>query len=208
MYQRRRQNAAPAQGHFLQPRRTSAPRNNTATRHAYPIQIVLALCLGSLTYGYTFSIVSTTLGQPSWFEYFDLTQDTTAPRYDYTNSIIGAMNGCFSVGGLFGAIFNGWACDYLGRRKTLLVATPIAILGGALQGGAAHIAMFLVGRVLGGFAVGKKTSIDQSLASASHDPQQAFWWSWCRYFNPRSLRRRREASWSLNMVSYPLHQGE
>jgi predicted MFS family arabinose efflux permease len=54
-----------------------------------------------------------------------------------------------------GALFVGWACDALGRKKTLLVATPIAIVGGALQGGAAHIAMFLVGRVLGGFAVGK-----------------------------------------------------
>ncbi|KAK4944923.1 hypothetical protein LTR10_015842 [Elasticomyces elasticus] len=120
----------------------------------FNLAIVLALCLGSLTYGYTFSIVSTTLGQPSWFEYFDLTQVATEPRYAYTNSIIGAMNGCFSVGGLFGALFNGWSCDYLGRRKTLLVATPIAIIGGALQGGAAHIAMFLIGRVLGGFAVG------------------------------------------------------
>lgn len=68
------------------------------------------------------------------------------------------MNGCFSVGGFIGAIFNGWACDYLGRRKTLLVATPVAIVGGAFQGGAVNIAMFLVGRLLGGFAVGKKAT--------------------------------------------------
>jgi len=120
----------------------------------YNLVIVFALCLGSLTYGYTFSIVSTTLGQPSWFEYFDLTQDPTKPRYDFTNSIIGTMNGLFSVGGFFGAIFVGWACDFLGRKKTLLVATPIAIVGGVLQGGAVNIEMFLVGRVFGGFAVG------------------------------------------------------
>lgn len=99
--------------------------------------------------------MSTTLGQPSFFEYFDLTQNTTAPHYAYTNRIIGGLNGCFSGGGFLGSIFGGWACDYLGRRKTLLVATPIAIVGGALQGGAAHLAMLLLGRVLGGFAVGK-----------------------------------------------------
>lgn len=99
--------------------------------------------------------MSTTLGQPGFFKYFDLTQDVTdKPRYDFTNNIIGAMNGCFSGGGFFGAIFVGWACDRLGRKKTLLVATPIAIIGGAFQGGAAHIAMFLIGRFLGGFAVG------------------------------------------------------
>ncbi|KAJ9494968.1 hypothetical protein H2202_009443 [Exophiala xenobiotica] len=120
----------------------------------FNLAIVLALCLGSLTYGYTFSIVSTTLGQPSWFIYFDLTQDPTeAARYAYTNRIIGGMNACFSGGGFLGAIFVGWSSDYLGRKKTLLVGTPIAILGGALQGGAVNIAMFLAGRFLGGFAV-------------------------------------------------------
>lgn len=117
---------------------------------------MLALCLGSLTYGYTFSIVSTTLGQPSFFKYFGLTQDPTdVALYNYTNGIIGGMNACFSGGGFIGALFNAWACDYLGRKKTLMVATPIAVLGGALQGGAANIAMFLVGRLLGGFAVGE-----------------------------------------------------
>lgn len=65
------------------------------------------------------------------------------------------MNACFSGGGFLGAIFVGWACDFLGRKMTLMVATPIAIIGGALQGGAAHIVMFLIGRFLGGFAVGK-----------------------------------------------------
>lgn len=116
---------------------------------------MFVLCLGSLTYGYAFSVVSTTLGQPSWFEYFELTQIPSLPRYAYTNQIIGAMNGCFSGGGFLGALFGGWACDYLGRKKTLLIGAPIAIVGGAFQGGAAHIAMFLVGRLLGGFAVGR-----------------------------------------------------
>lgn len=101
--------------------------------------------------------MSTTLGQPSWFQYFDLTQDPTdTDRYAYTNRIIGAMNACFSGGGFLGAIFVGWSCDFLGRKKTLLVGTPIAILGGALQGGAVNIAMFLVGRFLGGFSVGMR----------------------------------------------------
>lgn len=116
---------------------------------------MLALCFGSLSYGYAFSIVSTTLGQPSFFKYFGLTQDSTqTDLYEYTNRIIGAVNACFSGGGFLGAIFNGWSADYIGRKKTLLIATPIAILGGVLQSGAVNIEMFLVGRTLGGFAVG------------------------------------------------------
>jgi predicted MFS family arabinose efflux permease len=64
------------------------------------------------------------------------------------------MNGLFCAGGLFGAIFVGWSCDALGRKPTLWIASPLAIIGGALQAGAVHIAMFLVGRFIGGFAVG------------------------------------------------------
>lgn len=118
-------------------------------------QIVLALCLGSLTYGYSFSVTSTTLGQPAFFEYFDLSDDESSPSYAFTNRIIGGLNGCFSGGGFLGAVFSGWACDALGRKKTLLVATPIGVLGGVLQGGSVNLAMLLVGRLLGGFAVGQ-----------------------------------------------------
>ncbi|OQU95814.1 hypothetical protein CLAIMM_01981 [Cladophialophora immunda] len=121
---------------------------------AFNLAIVFSLCLGSLSYGYSFSIVSTTLGQPSWYTYFDLSQDPTNPRYDFTNSILGTINGVFSAGGCFGALFVAWACDRLGRRSSILLAGPVAVVGGALQGGAAHIAMFLVGRLLSGFAVG------------------------------------------------------
>lgn len=64
------------------------------------------------------------------------------------------MNGLFCAGGFFGCVFIGWSSNAIGRRKSLFVALPIAIIGGALQAGAAHIAMFLVGRFVGGVAVG------------------------------------------------------
>ncbi|KAJ5263938.1 general substrate transporter [Penicillium angulare] len=121
---------------------------------AFNFATVLALCLGSLTYGYSFSVTSTTLGQSSFFSYFNLSDNESSPSYAFTNRIIGGLNGCFSGGGFLGAIFGGWACDALGRKKTLLVCTPIGVLGGALQGGSVNIAMLLAGRLIGGFAVG------------------------------------------------------
>ncbi|KAL1894049.1 hypothetical protein Sste5346_006191 [Sporothrix stenoceras] len=120
----------------------------------YNLALVLALCLGSLTYGYTFSITSTTLGQPGWYSYFHLSSDSTDPGYTSTKRIEGAMNGLFCAGGFFGCIFVAWSCNALGRKRTLYVASPLAILGGAIQGGAVNIAMFLVGRFIGGLAVG------------------------------------------------------
>ena len=111
--------------------------------------------MGSLTYGYAFSIISTTLGQPNWYAYFDLTEDPSDSRYAYTNQILGATSGVFSAGGFIGAITLGWMCDALGRRKALLVSTVLSLVGGALQAGSAHIAMFLVARFLTGLGVGE-----------------------------------------------------
>lgn len=98
--------------------------------------------------------MSTTLGQPGWYAYFELVSDETSARFAYTKRIEGAMNGLFCAGGFFGCIFIGWSSNAMGRRKSLFVALPVAIVGGALQAGAAHIAMFLVGRFIGGIAVG------------------------------------------------------
>ncbi|RHZ62623.1 hypothetical protein CDV55_105347 [Aspergillus turcosus] len=120
----------------------------------FNLAVVLALTLGSLTYGYTFSITSTTLGQPGWYQYFDLSSEKTSPKYAYTQRIQGTMNGLFCAGGFLGAIFIGWSCDAVGRKNSLWIASPLAIVGGALQAGAVHIGMFLVGRFVGGFAVG------------------------------------------------------
>lgn len=75
------------------------------------------------------------------------------------------MNGVFSAGGCFGALFVAWGCDRLGRRTSILFASPVAIVGGALQGGAVHIAMFLVGRLLSGFAVGECALWSRTLLS-------------------------------------------
>ncbi|CAL5868383.1 uncharacterized protein PFLUO_LOCUS2608 [Penicillium psychrofluorescens] len=130
---------------------TEAPERKISL---FNLAVVLALTLGSLTYGYTFSITSTTLGQPGWYQYFDLSSEKTSSKYAYTQRIEGTMNGLFCAGGFLGAIFIGWSCDAVGRKNSLWIASPLAIVGGALQAGAVHIAMFLVGRFVGGFAVG------------------------------------------------------
>ena len=119
------------------------------------IQVVLALSLGCMTYGYLWSIIATTLGQPGFYIYFDLEIDPTAPGADYTNSIIGAANGLLCAGGCFGAVFLAWMSDAHGRKLSLLVATLVTLLGCALQAGSVHIGMFLAARLISGFGGGE-----------------------------------------------------
>lgn len=86
-----------------------------------------------------------------------LTPDPTqASLYAYSNQILGAVFGLFSAGSIFGGLFVGWYSDSYGRKRSLIIAGVINIIGGALQAGSAHIAMFLVARLVTGFAGGKR----------------------------------------------------
>lgn len=106
------------------------------------------VALGSVTYGFCASIIATTLGQPTFVEYFSL-EDA-----GYSESIQGAMQGLFQAGGLFGALSTGFMADFLGRRKTIFIGSLLATLGGGLQAGSSHIGMFLLARFISGLGIG------------------------------------------------------
>jgi len=116
---------------------------------AFNIRIILVLTLGSLTYGYAFSVISNTIGQPGFLNYFNLDSDPT-----YTDSIEGAINGLFNGGGIFGSITVGYTCNKYGRKATMIAAACVCIVGGALQSASVAISMFLVSRFIAGWGVG------------------------------------------------------
>ena len=116
-------------------------------------QIVLFVCLGSITYGYGSSIIATTLGQPSFLSYMGLDTNPNTPN------LFGAMNGLFSVGGLFGCISCFWIPDKWGRKKAILLAAFISIVGNGLAAGSVAVAMFIVARLITGFSVGALVSL-------------------------------------------------
>ncbi|CAG9996134.1 unnamed protein product [Clonostachys byssicola] len=115
---------------------------------AYNTLVVLFVAIGSITYGYCSSIIGTTLGQPSFVEYFALQPS------DRTDALVGAINGLFQAGGVFGTLSTTLLADRLGRRKTILAGAMAAVLGSALQTGSVHIAMFMVARLITGFGIG------------------------------------------------------
>jgi MFS family permease len=115
----------------------------------YNLRIILVLTLGSLTFGYSFSVISNTLGQPGFLSYFNLGGDAS-----HTNAITGAINGLYCAGATFGALTVGWMCEARGRKETMYLGSAVCILGGALQTGSVNIAMFLVSRFITGWGIG------------------------------------------------------
>lgn len=134
--------------------------------------------LGSLLTGYASSVISNTLGQPSWFAQMGLAGDD-----QQTTDIISAANGLFYAGGFFGTLFTYYVSERWGRLMGLKVAAAWAILGGALQAGAMNIPMvssngnlplnfpiwrenglltrvikYLVSRLISGFSAGQTTA--------------------------------------------------
>lgn len=68
--------------------------------------------------------------------------------------LVGAVNGVYIDGGLIGALLSSQTSDRLGRQKSVSLSSAVAVLGGALQTGSVHIAMFIVARLLARVGIG------------------------------------------------------
>jgi MFS family permease len=115
----------------------------------YLVFVVFFMSFGSMTYGASASIISTTLGQPSFYEYMGLSEG--GKYYSQRNPLIGAANSIFYAGGIFGPFMHGWLADRYGRKMSIFVACAISLVAQALQAGAAHIGMFIAFRFFAGW---------------------------------------------------------
>ncbi len=97
-----------------------------------------------MTYGYSASIISTTLAQPSFLAYFRLAKSPgVEPRSDAT-AMISTMNGLYQVGGFLGVFTVSWFADKWGRRSAIGVSALITLISGALLAGSVSLSMFIV----------------------------------------------------------------
>ncbi|EXJ69135.1 uncharacterized protein A1O5_08070 [Cladophialophora psammophila CBS 110553] len=109
----------------------------------YNIAICLVVSWGGYSYGFGFAIFVTSIGQPSFYEYFDLDRN-----------ILGAINALFNFGLAIGALAQGWLVDVIGRKKAFMVAAISSLIGAALITGSVAIGMLIAVRLLHGFGLG------------------------------------------------------
>ncbi|OAL28312.1 hypothetical protein AYO22_03018 [Fonsecaea multimorphosa] len=118
----------------------------------YNILVALAVALGSLTYGYSISILGNTLGKPIFYVYMKL--DTTGPGAGHATAIIAWWNCILYAGGFFGCASTFWFATRSGRRMPIAVGAAFAALGSALQAGSVNPEMMIVARAILGIGVG------------------------------------------------------
>ncbi|OAK98387.1 MFS sugar transporter [Phaeosphaeriaceae sp. SRC1lsM3a] len=132
----------------------------------YNVAIGLIVAVGSFTYGFGFASFATSIGQPGFFAYFNLSQ--TGPGAKYTNDILGAVNALFFFGACVGALGGGPLANKIGRRWSLITAAAVSVVGGALTAGSVHVAMLIVVRIIQGAGLGAlATLVPIYLAEAS-----------------------------------------
>ncbi|KAG6879689.1 hypothetical protein C0992_012987 [Termitomyces sp. T32_za158] len=72
------------------------------------------------------------------------------------STIQGAVVSTFNGGCFFGTMGAGWLNDKLGRQELISpqIGCVFSLWGGAMQSGASNVATLLVGRIIGGIAIG------------------------------------------------------
>lgn len=97
---------------------------------------------------YDSGIITSTIALDTFKAHFNSPSDTV------TGGIVSAFQG----GAIAGTMFNMLFANKLGRRWTIFIGSLVSIFGSALQAGAVNMAMLIVGRFIGGVAVGQLTS--------------------------------------------------
>ncbi|KAL1983462.1 hypothetical protein VTN96DRAFT_10283 [Rasamsonia emersonii] len=141
----------------------------------YSRLVIVFVAIGSLTYGYCASIISSTIGQPGWYSYFHLPQEGEPGYASITTPAIATANGVFSAGGAVGSLLIMWSCDYFGRKVNIQLGAFFSVLGGALQGGAENLKMFHAGRFICGLGIGILVTVCPMYLSELSSPYRRGW---------------------------------
>ncbi|KAK5233553.1 hypothetical protein LTR47_005175 [Exophiala xenobiotica] len=98
------------------------------------------------------AIIGTTLSQPGFLQYMGLLgkHGLTANA----NALIGAMNGVFQAGTLFGIWTTTIIMDKWGRKKAIAYAATLSIIGSAIVTASQNVTMFIVFRFVAGAGCG------------------------------------------------------
>ncbi|KAK9779784.1 putative Major facilitator superfamily (MFS) profile domain-containing protein [Seiridium cardinale] len=146
------------------------PRNATAIS----ILLVVVAVVNSATLGYDSSMMNGLSILPQYSEYFALNTATT-----------GLNNGAVWMGSVLGATMIQPVSDILGRKKGILIAGCICVIGTIIQSAAHNIATFVVGRIFVGIgselASGPApTLIAEILPAKQRGPVLGLYWT-CFY---------------------------
>lgn len=126
--------------------------DDTNTEHGHRhfgtrlVVVIICICFGTSSYGFSNAVIGTTLGQPSFISAMGL---DTAPNATALESAVLAL---YFIGGLFGSACHGLVADRYGRKMSASVAAAVMILGAAVCTAAPNMGVYIAFRFFCGWA--------------------------------------------------------
>ncbi|CAI6089296.1 unnamed protein product [Clonostachys chloroleuca] len=111
--------------------------------------------IGGLLFGYDQGVISVTLVMDHFLDRFPEVSDS-APGAGFKKGLMTAM---ITLGAFIGALNQGWIADWISRKRSLMVAVVVFVIGSALQTAAVNYAMLVVGRFIGGIGIGQLSMV-------------------------------------------------
>jgi sugar porter (SP) family MFS transporter len=126
----------------------------------YGYLVAFSAAMGGLLFGYEIGVVSQTLAMDSFNLFMGMRYDEIDPKdgllkkTDQYPFIEGMVTFMFLLGCSVGAMFASWFCDYMGRKRSILVAGTVFLVGGAVQSFTNNATNFFIGRLVAGLGIG------------------------------------------------------
>ncbi|KAH7045701.1 general substrate transporter [Linnemannia elongata] len=105
--------------------------------------------MGGMLFGFDISSMSGVVGTERYQNYFN------RPSSSLQGGIVASM----AAGSFLGALLAGPLGDKISRKRTIMLAATIWIIGSIIQCAAQNVAMLIVGRIINGVAVGLASMI-------------------------------------------------
>lgn len=111
--------------------------------YSYLILISLVSAMGGLLFGYDWVVIGG--AKPFYEPFFGIVDSPALQGWAMSSALIGC---------LAGALLAGTFSDRYGRRKMLIIAAALFVASAVGTGATSDFSMFIVYRILGGFAIG------------------------------------------------------
>lgn len=110
------------------------------------VVVIVVICFGTASYGFSNAVIGSTLGQPSFIAAMGL--DTA----DNATALKSAVLALYFIGGLFGSACHGLVADRYGRKASASVASVVMIIGAAVCTAAPNMGVYIAFRFFCGWA--------------------------------------------------------
>ncbi|KFX96936.1 hypothetical protein O988_05101 [Pseudogymnoascus sp. VKM F-3808] len=118
--------------------------------------VYLVVCPAFITYGYNLSVTGGLLTLESFVETFPQldTLNTKGAEQHHNSTMQGTVVALFTIGGIFGSLSCIYLGDLLGRRRVILIASAVTIIGALLMTTSFDLPQLIVARVILGLGTG------------------------------------------------------